>query len=54
MLVGGGLGFKMGQSLQFNGEAHNRLWLSIAHAFGHHILSFGHKDLSAGGLLALG
>ena len=53
VLVGGGLGFKTGQSLRFENVAHNRLWLSIAHAFGHHIPTFGHQDLSAGGPLVL-
>lgn len=53
VLVGGGLGFRTGQALQFDNVTHNRLWLSIAHAFGHHIPTFGHKDLAHGGPLAL-
>lgn len=53
VLVGGGLGFKTGQSLRFENVAHNRLWLSLAHAFGHHIPTFGHQNLSVGGPLAL-
>ena len=53
VLVGGGLGFKTGQALQFDNVPHNRLWLSIAHAFGHHLPAFGHKDFSQGGALAL-
>ena len=44
VLVGGGLGFEMGRSLNFDREAHNRLLLSFAHAFGHHIEKFGHPD----------
>ena len=42
--VGGGLGFKTGRALQFDNIAHNRLWLSIAHAFGHRIETFGNRD----------
>ncbi len=53
VLVGGGLGFKTGQSLKFDNVTHNRLWLSIAHAFGHHIPTFGHKGFSEGGALVL-
>ena len=53
VLLGGGLGFKTGQSLKFDNVAHNRLWLSVAHAFGHHLSSFGHQDFSQGGARAL-
>ncbi len=53
VFLGGGLGFKLGQAHQFNGIAHNRLWVTIANAFGHHIPTFGNKDLSAGGPLVL-
>jgi len=53
VLVGGGLGFKTGQAMQFDNVTHNRLWMSIAHGFGHHIPSFGHKDFSQGGALGL-
>ncbi len=53
VLVGGGLGFKTGQAMQFDNVPHNRLWLSIAHAFGHHLPSFGHKEFGQGGPLAL-
>ena len=53
VLLGGGLGFKTGQAMQFDNVTHNRLWLSIAHAFGHHLATFGHQDLSQGGALAL-
>ncbi len=53
VLVGGGLGFKTGQAMKFGGVTHNRLWLSIAHAFGHHLATFGHQRLSEGGALAL-
>ncbi len=53
VLVGGGLGFKTGQAMQFDNVAHNRLWLSIAHAFGHHIPVFGQEKFCEGGALAL-
>src|SRR6476661_5444388 len=33
VLVGGGLGFNMGRSIDFQGQPHNRLLLSLAHAF---------------------
>jgi len=53
VLLGGGLGFKTGQAMQFDNVTHNRLWLSIAHSFGHHLATFGHQGLSQGGALAL-
>ncbi len=54
VLLGGGLGFKTGQAMRFDKVPHNRLWLSIAHAFGHHLATFGHQQLSQGGALELG
>ena len=54
VLLGGGLGFKTGQAMQFDNVTHNRLWLSIARAFGHHLATFGHKEFSQGGALELG
>jgi hypothetical protein len=54
VLVGGGLGFKTGRALKFDNVPHNRLWLSIAHAFGHGLTKFGNARLSEGGPLALG
>jgi hypothetical protein len=54
LLLGGGLGFKTGQSLKLGGVAHNRLWLAVAHAFGHPLKSFGNPALCEGGPLALG
>ena len=54
VLVGGGLGFKTGQALRFDNVTHNRLWLSIAHAFGHPIETFGKADFCQGGPLTLG
>lgn len=53
VLIGGGLGFKSGRALRFDNVPHNRLWISFAHAFGHYIDTFGHKDLSRDGALAL-
>ena len=53
-LVGGGLDFKMGRSLNLRGSAHNRLLLSLAHGFGHTIEKFGNTKLSEGGPLDLG
>ena len=53
-LIGGGLGFKMGRAIQLPNLPHNRLLLSIAHGFGHHLESFGNNSLSHGGPLDLG
>lgn len=53
VLVGGGLGFKSGRSLRFDNVAHNRLWLAVAHAFGHRLETFGNPRLSEGGPLSL-
>ncbi|MGE3312502.1 MAG: DUF1552 domain-containing protein [Limisphaerales bacterium] len=54
VLVGGGLGFKTGRSLRFQNVPHNRLWLSVAHAFGHELKTFGNARHSEAGPLALG
>lgn len=55
VLVGGGAGFKMGRSLKFDKVAHNRLWMTVAHAMGHTGLNtFGKAELCEGGLLNLG
>lgn len=53
VLVGGGLGFQSGRSLKFEKVAHNRLWMALAHAFGHEIPKFGNARLSEGGPLSL-
>lgn len=54
VLLGGGFGFQMGRSVKFNKLAHNRLWLTIAHAMGHTDLrSFGKAELCEGGVLSL-
>ena len=52
VLVGGGLGFRMGRSLNFKGVAHNRLLLALANAMGHEITAFGKDGLSDGGPLS--
>jgi len=51
VLVGRGLGFKMGRSLKYDGVAHNRLHLAIAHAMGHRMETFGKPALCADGPL---
>lgn len=53
VMVGGGIDQKMGRSLQFKSLPHNRLLLSIAHGFGHHIESFGKPELCKDGPLSL-
>lgn len=53
VLVGGGLGFRSGRSLNLGGAAHNRLWLAFAHAMGHGIETFGNPALCEGGPLDL-
>ncbi len=54
LLLGGGLGFKTGRSVRFKNVPHNRLWLSVAHAFGHELKTFGNARHSEDGPLALG
>jgi hypothetical protein len=54
VLVGNGLGFKMGQSLKLPKVAHNRLLLSFAHAYGHELKRFGNPDYCGDGPLELG
>jgi hypothetical protein len=53
LMVGGGLGFRTGQSLQLEKTPHNRLWLSIAQAFGHGVGTFGNPSLCTAGPLSL-
>lgn len=53
VLVGGGSNFKMGRSLKYERVAHNRLLMSLAHGFGHHVESFGNPDFCGGGPLVL-
>ena len=54
VIVGGGAGFKMGRSLKLDKVPHNRLWLTVAHAMGHRIDTFGKAELCQGGALDLG
>ena len=54
LLGGKQTGFKMGRQLQLGGTPHNRLWLSIAHAFGHNLEAFGRPEHCEGGGLSLG
>ena len=51
VLVGNGLDFKMGRSLQYQKVPHNRLLLALAHGMGHRIERFGNPDYCGGGLL---
>jgi hypothetical protein len=51
VLVGNGLDFTMGRSLKYKRLPHNRLLLSLAHGFGHHIKSFGKEDFCKDGVL---
>jgi len=52
VMVGNGLGFKMGRSLKYNRVPHNRLLLSLAHGFGHTIERFGNPDYCGDGPLS--
>ncbi|GAB4462445.1 MAG: DUF1552 domain-containing protein [Armatimonadaceae bacterium] len=51
VLVGGGLGFKMGRSLKYDNVPHNRLLLAMAHSFGHDVKTFGNPDYCGAGPL---
>jgi hypothetical protein len=55
ILVGGGLGFQSGRCVKYGKQRvpHNRLLMSFAHAFGHHIKSFGNPDFCGAGPLSL-
>lgn len=52
VLLGNGLDFQMGRSLKFRNVPHNRLLLSLAHAFGHRITKFGNPDFCGDGPLS--
>jgi hypothetical protein len=41
----------MGRALKYKKLPHNRLLLSLAHAFGHRIDKFGNPNYCAGGAL---
>jgi hypothetical protein len=51
VMVGGGLDFKMGRSLKYDKVPHNRLLMSLAHGFGHHVETFGKPELCTAGPL---
>ena len=51
VLVGNGLDFKMGRSLDYKHLPHNRLLMSLAHGFGHRIERFGNPDFCGAGIL---
>jgi len=51
VLVGGGLDFKMGRAYDFKNQPHNRLLLSLAHGFGHHLKTFGNPNFCGDGPL---
>jgi hypothetical protein len=51
VLVGNGLDFKMGRSINFPKVPHNRLLLSLAHGFGHKIDHFGNRNFCQQGPL---
>jgi hypothetical protein len=51
VLVGGGLGFRMGRSLKYPQVPHNRLLLALAQAFGHDLQRFGNPDYCGDGPL---
>ncbi|MBL9155513.1 MAG: DUF1552 domain-containing protein [Verrucomicrobiales bacterium] len=54
VLVGGrGHAIRGGRSLQFEKVPHNRLWLSLAHAMGHELKSFGTAKYCEAGALSL-
>jgi len=51
VMVGNGLDFRMGRSLRYNRVPHNRLLMSLAHAFGHRIDRFGNPNFCSDGVL---
>ena len=51
VMVGGGFGFKMGRSLNYGHQPHNRLLLSILEAMGHPEKTFGNPDYCGDGSL---
>jgi hypothetical protein len=51
VMVGNGLDFNMGRSIKFPNISHNRMLMSLAHGFGHHIETFGKPDFCADGPL---
>lgn len=53
VLIGGGCGFKTGRALNFERTPHNRLWMTVARAFGHELDTFGTKRYCSAGALDL-
>ncbi len=53
VLVGNGLGFKMGQSKKLGRVPHNRLLMALAHGFGHPVKTFGNPAFCGDGPLDL-
>jgi hypothetical protein len=51
LMVGSASGFKMGRYKDFKDAPHNRLLLSLAHAFDHRIETFGTKEFCKDGPL---
>ena len=51
VLVGGGLGFKTGQTFDFKGVPHNRLLMTLAEAMGHPTKAYGNPDFCGDGVL---
>jgi hypothetical protein len=51
VLVGNGLGFRMGRSLKYPRVPHNRLLLALAHGMGHRIPKFGNPNFCGDGVL---
>lgn len=51
VLVGGGLGFRLGEAHAYKSTPHNRLLMSICEAMGHPVESFGNPDFCNDGVL---
>jgi len=51
VLVGGGLGWRMGQAHDYKRATHNRLLMNFCESMGHPVDSFGNPDFCSGGPL---
>ncbi|QEG23068.1 DUF1552 domain-containing protein [Mariniblastus fucicola] len=51
LMLGNAPGFKLGRYKDFGGVPHNRMLMSLAHAFGHNIETFGKPELCVDGPL---
>ena len=51
VLLGNAPGFRMGRSLHYDRLPHNRLLMTLAHAFGHRLESFGKPEFCEAGIL---